>query len=237
MVGRWFLAVALCLVFPPVPPTKAQDGPKVRATLEQVQAHRRVALGYLQTGNADLALVELDRLNDLAKLLSEGRLWIQMEPALAAAFAGAQATVEQSIKAAESGDLDRARDLLIEGSGRLDAWRREVGLTLFSDCIAEAGSAYEALDTYRRHRPDLSDPAIRLRIDEAAAATEQALARCDAEAPPILRAEPEFRRLMDGFVASLKIVSDAVAKQDGDYLYRLLIEQRAFERLLAFRFG
>jgi hypothetical protein len=110
-------------------------------------------------------------------------------------------------------------------------------LPLFSDCIARAGSAYEALDIDRRTRPDLSDASVRRRIVEAAAATERALAQCDAEAPPVVRAEPEFRRLMDGFAASLKLVPDAAEKQDGDYLYRLLIEQRAFDRLLAFRFG
>jgi hypothetical protein len=126
---------------------------------------------------------------------------------------------------------------MTEASGHLDAWRRNAGLPLFSDCIARAGSAYEALDIHRRMRPDLSDTSVRRRIVEAAAVTERALAQCDAEAPPDVRAEPEFRRLMDGFTASLKLVPDAAEKQDADYLYRLLIEQRAFDRLLAFRFG
>jgi hypothetical protein len=196
-----------------------------------------VALGYLQTGNVDLGLVELERLRDVLDREGAGRPSAASEPALAAAFKFAQAKVEQSIKAAESDDVDRARMLLLEANERLDSWRRDAGLTLFSDCIANASRAYEGLDVYRRDRPDLADPTRRRSIVEAVTATERALARCDAEASPDVRAEPEFRRLMDGFMASLKLVADATAKQDGDYLHRLLIEQRAFERLLAFRFG
>lgn len=211
------------------------DQPEVRAILEQVQTHRRVALGYLQTGNADLALVEMDRLRDLLKSQGAGQPWA--EPALTAALARARTQVEQSIKAAEGGELERAGTLMTEASGPLDSWRRDAGLPLFSDCIAKASNAYEALDAYRRNRPDLSYPDVRRHIVEAAAATERALAQCDAEAPPDVRAEPEFRRVMDGFTSSLKLVADAAEKQDGDYLYRLLIEQRAFDRLLAFRFG
>jgi hypothetical protein len=211
------------------------DQAEARAVLEQVQTHRRVALGYLQTGNADLALVEMERLRDLLESQGAGQPWA--EPALTAALASARTQVEQSIKAAESGELERAGALMTEASGHLDAWRRNAGLPLFSDCIARAGSAYEALDIHRRMRPDLSDTSVRRRIVEAAAVTERALAQCDAEAPPDVRAEPEFRRLMDGFTASLKLVPDAAEKQDADYLYRLLIEQRAFDRLLAFRFG
>jgi hypothetical protein len=205
--------------------------------MEQVQAHRRVALGYLQTGNADLALVEMERLRDRLKPAEAGTPWAGPDPALSAALAGAGAKVEQGIEAAEGGDLDKAGALILEASAVLDAWRRNIGLPLFSDCIARASIAYEALDTYRRNRPDLSDPPVRRHIAEAAVATEEALAKCDAEAPPDVRTEPEFRRLMDGFTASLKLLGEAADSRDGDYLHRLLIEQRAFDRLLTFRFG
>lgn len=233
-MGRWLSGFALGWVLA-VGPVWALDQPQVRAVLEQVQAHRRVTLGYLQTGNADLALVAMEQLRDLLKSQGAGQPWA--EPALTAALASARTQVEQSITAAEGGELERASTLMTEATGNLDAWRRDVGLPLFSDCIARAGSAYEALDIHRRNRPDLSDLNVRRHIVEAAAVTERALAQCDAEAPPDVRAEPEFRRLMDGFTASLKLVADAAEKQDGDYLYRLLIEQRAFDHLLAFRFG
>ena len=236
MVGRWLSVLALGLSLVTVP-ALALDRDNVRATMEQIQAYRRVALGYLQTGNVDLALVEMDRLRDLLNSVRTGRLSAQSEPALAAVLADAQTRIEQSITTAESGNLELSGMLLAQASERLDAWRQSIGLALFSDCIARVSSTYAVLDVFRKNRPNLADPATGHRIARAAAATEQELARCDAEASPEVRAEPEFRRLMDGFVASLKLVPDAIAKQDANHLYRLLIEQRAFERLLAFRFG
>jgi hypothetical protein len=38
-------------------------------------------------------------------------------------------------------------------------------------------------------------------------------------------------------IGSLQQVSQAVRQRDSAYLHRLLIEQRSFERLLAFRYG
>ena len=56
-------------------------------------------------------------------------------------------------------------------------------------------------------------------------------------APASVRLNPEFRRLIDGALASLAHVPDAVAAGDGDLLHRLLIELQSFDRLLSFRFG
>jgi hypothetical protein len=61
--------------------------------------------------------------------------------------------------------------------------------------------------------------------------------RCNDEASADVRNDPEFRRLVDGMIASLAQVAEAVAERDGSRLHRLLIEQRALERLLAFRYG
>ena len=52
-----------------------------------------------------------------------------------------------------------------------------------------------------------------------------------------MQREAEFRRLIDGMRASLRQMPDALRQRDNDYLHRLLIEQRAFNELLAFRFG
>ena len=42
----------------------AGDLDDFNAAAEQVGSHNRVAIGYLRTGNADLASIELDRLRD-----------------------------------------------------------------------------------------------------------------------------------------------------------------------------
>jgi hypothetical protein len=52
-----------------------------------------------------------------------------------------------------------------------------------------------------------------------------------------VRLNPEFRRLVDGALASLARVPEAVAANDADLLHRLVIELQSFDRLLSFRFG
>ena len=56
-------------------------------------------------------------------------------------------------------------------------------------------------------------------------------------APPGVRQRVEFRRLIDGALASLAQFPAAIAARDGDLLHRLLGELRAFDNLLAFRYG
>ena len=56
-------------------------------------------------------------------------------------------------------------------------------------------------------------------------------------APPGIRRHAEFRRLIDGALASLAQVPKAIETRDGDLLHRLLIELRSFDHLLAFRYG
>src|SRR5262245_64598842 len=50
---------------------RADDLADFNAAVESVSAHNRVAIGYLRTGNADLASLELDRLRDSWSRFSE----------------------------------------------------------------------------------------------------------------------------------------------------------------------
>src|SRR5450759_4989547 len=43
---------------------KAGDLEDFNGAVEQAQSHNRVAIGYLRTGNLDLALLEIERLRD-----------------------------------------------------------------------------------------------------------------------------------------------------------------------------
>ena len=56
-------------------------------------------------------------------------------------------------------------------------------------------------------------------------------------APSGIRNHAEFRRLIDGALASLGQFPKASETRDGDLLHRLLIELRSFDHLLAFRYG
>jgi hypothetical protein len=212
--------------------------PNLRALIEGFQAHRRTALGYLRTQNAELGAVEIERLRGRWRT-DRGRLSAATagNAGLAPALAATEGLVAESQKAADDGDTERARTLLDRAARPLDRWRAENGIRLFSDCIAEVTAAYEPLDRHRLTRPDLADPSTAERILGQSSRTIAALESCNREATEAVRREPEFRRLVDGMLISLRQMPDAVRARDGAYMHRLLIEQRSFERLLSFRFG
>jgi hypothetical protein len=227
------LLVVLCMGAP-----ARELSSDLRPLFDGFQAHRRIALGYLRTENTDLAAVEIERLRD--RWTADRRRLapdIAADQALASAIARTEAGVTASLAAADRGDVVTARRLLHDAAEPLDDWRKANAIRLFSDCIAEVGAAYERLDRFRRDAPDLADRALGEEIVGLASEAGAALARCDREAAPAVRGEPEFRRLVDGMRDSLRQVPEAVSARDRARLHRLLIEQRSFERLLAFRFG
>jgi hypothetical protein len=118
----------------------------------------------------------------------------------------------------------------------LQAWRKANGIRMFSDCINEASAVYEKLDAHRGAQ-SLDSVALKSAITKATVDTVTALSKCDREADPATRNDADFRRLIDGFLNSLKQVPDALRQNDANYFHRLIVEQRSFERLLAFRFG
>lgn len=212
--------------------------PDLRALIEGFQSHRRVAIGYLRTQNGDLGAIEIERLRD-RWTTDRGKLSpvTVADANLAAALARTEGLVADSLKAVDGGNVEHARELLEDAAKPLNEWRKANGVRMFSDCIAEITAAYEQLDGYRRDRPDLTDRSTVDKIVSYSGGAMAALDRCNREAPEELRREPEFRRLVDGMLSSLRQMSAAAHARDGARLHRLLIEQRSFERLLSFRFG
>ncbi|WP_050983351.1 hypothetical protein [Methylorubrum extorquens] len=228
------------LVATPAPSVLADEalGRHVGIILERLQGERRLVLAYLAHGNTDLALTALDRWRatlrtEGAKLLTSAPGRSELRPVLEAL----DRSLDEAAKAADRSDTARASELVQVATVDLDAWRRAGGLRLFSDCIAELASRYVALDRYRPGSSSLDDPADRAEIEAAASRVAATVNRCNAEAGQAVRSDPEFRRLADGMSASLAKVPSAVAARDAALLHRLLIELRAFERLLAFRYG
>jgi hypothetical protein len=211
---------------------------ELRPLFDGFTANRRVALGYVRSQNGDLSAVAIERLRE--RLLADrGRLSpaTLADAELAAALTRTEGFIDDGLKLVEIGRFDRATRFLNYAAEPLALWRRSKRIRLFSDCIAEISKAWEALEPYRRTEPSLADGVAVSRIVFHANLVASAVGRCDREADEKLRAEPEFRRLIDGMLSSLKQVPDAVAAHDSAWLHRLLIEQRSFEQLLTFRFG
>jgi hypothetical protein len=108
--------------------------------------------------------------------------------------------------------------------------RRQNGVAVLADCILDSNTAMDALFAHDA-RPDWST------ASGSADAYRAVLQRCDGMAPPAIRGHAEFRRLIDGALASLAQVPKAIETRDSELLHRLLIEVRSFDHLLAFRYG
>jgi hypothetical protein len=229
---------AVLLLTPPAGALARELPPDLRALFEGFQTYRRAAIGYLRTENTDLAAIQIERLRERwatdRRRLSAA---ITADAALAEALARTEANVAESLRVADAGDVEQSRRLLENAAAALDAWRKANGVRLFSDCIAELGAAFEQLDRVLRNAPDLTDRTTSENIVALSGRTVAVLDRCEREATGDVRDEPEFRRLVDGMRESLGHMPNAAAARDGALLHRLLIEQRSFERLLAFRYG
>ena len=210
--------------------------------VEAASAHNRAALGYLHSGNADLASLALDRLRQSWRGLSERYAGKPPD-----AFAGNVlygplfTTVNARLVAADlmlhSGRPDATAQSLDGLRGDLTALRKASGVTVLADCVRDATTAIEPLLAYDDRALDWSQSPTRDGIASSAALYRHELERCDAMASEAVRANPDFRRPIDGAKAALALIPKAVATRDGDLLHRILSELRAVDNVLGLKFG
>jgi hypothetical protein len=221
---------------------KAGDLADFNAAVEAASAHNRVAIGYLRTGNADLAALEIDRLREAWSQLV-GRFSgkrpdaFDANPLYGSTLVGVSARLVAADLMLHSGRLDVARDSLNAIRGDLADLRRNSGIVVLADCVRDANAAMDALMVYDDRALDWSKSETRFGIANKASIYGYVLDRCDGIASETVRNAPEFRRLVDGAKAGLVLIPKAIASRDGDLLHRILIELRSFDNLLAFRFG
>jgi hypothetical protein len=220
----------------------ADDLADFNAAVEAASAHNRVAIGYLRTGNADLASLEIDRLRDNWTRLTErfsgkrpdafaaNALYSKLFTSVSARLVGADIMLK-------SGRIDAARNGLDAVRGDLYDLRKASGIVVLADCVRDANAIMDALMVYNDRPLDWDSPEIRSDLANMASNYSAGLARCDATASEAVRTAPEFRRLIDGARVSLLLIPKAIATRDTDLVHRVLIELRSFDNLLAFRYG
>jgi hypothetical protein len=223
-------------------PARADDLAPFHAAMEDVASHNRVAIGHLHNENYDLALVELERMKDSWGAFAEkfggnrpapfrdSQLYVNMLVDVPTRIVTALIMINFGRPQIAANSLEAIREEMSEV-------RRAGGVTVLADCVLDAHGAMEGLSLYRDKVPDWSDPATLTDIAAKADAYGAVVRRCDAMAAEALRGNPEFRRLIDGIAASLAFVPKAVETHDRDLLYRVIIELRSFDNLLAFRYG
>lgn len=226
MAACFALALA-CLM-----PARADDLGDFNRAIEAAMSHHRVAAGYLRTGNIDLATLEIEGLREAwAKVstLPRPAAFRDQERYTGTLLQIAAQLVGISL-VLNLGRPDVARETLEQIRKMLSTLRRENNVTVLADCVLDANVAMDALFATDKG-PDW---------DSGAAGAESygaTLRRCDGMAPSGIRGHAEFRRLIDGALASLAQFPKAIETRDADLLHRLMIELRSFDNLLAFRYG
>jgi hypothetical protein len=213
-------------------PARANDLDDFNRVVEAAMSHQRVAAGYLRTGNIDLAVLELDGMRE-----AWGKVSTLPRPA---AFRNQERYTGTILQIAAGlvgvslvlnlGRPDVARESLDTIRKSLSDLRRENGVTVLADCVLDANVSMDALFALDGGQDWES-------VTAGSESYRSTLQRCDGMAPAGIRNHPEFRRLIDGALASLAQMPNAVATRDHDLMHRLLIELRSFDNLLAFRYG
>jgi hypothetical protein len=217
---------------------RADDLADFNAAVERAAAHSRAAIGYLRTGNIDLAGAELDRLRQAWEQVAAGRRPAVFDREL---YGRTMTGIAMRLVTADlmlgSGRPDNARQALIAARDDLSDLRKSAHVEVLADCIRDAGRAMDALMAYDDRDIDFASAGTIGDLEAKAGAYGQTLARCDQMSGAGLKQEAEFRRLIDGAKASLALIPQAIETRDADLVHRVLIELRAIDNLLAFRFG
>ncbi len=220
----------------------AGDLADFNAAVETVSSHNRAAIGYLRTGNTDLASVEIDRLRQAwhkltARFAGHPPDAFDGNPLYPTLFTTIDARLVGTDMMLNSGRTQAARESLEAIRADLHKLRQRSGIVVLADCIGDASKASAGLMAYNKRNLDWSKPLTRYAIAGRAAVYSYELARCDTTASETVRKDAEFRRLIDGAQASLARIPEAIAARDAGLLHRILIELRAIDNLLSFRYG
>jgi hypothetical protein len=223
------LAMLLALL---IAPARASDLDDFNTAVEAAMSHHRVAAGYLRTGNIDLAALEIDGMRDAwAKVSTLPRPAAFRNPErYTAILLETAATLIGTTLVLNMGRADVAAESLDKIRKSLSRLRRDNNVTVLADCVLDANVSMDALFA-------LDGKADWESLSAGAESYRGTLQRCDGTASDRIRGDGEFRRLIDGALASLAQVPKAIETRDADLTHRLLIELRSFDNLLAFRFG
>jgi hypothetical protein len=226
-------AFALAILLAPFATSaRAGDLDDFNTAVEAAMSHQRVAAGYLRTGNIDLAALEIEGMREAwAKVSTLPRpAAFQNQARYTEILLGTAAELIGTTLVLNMGRADVAAESLDKIRKSLSALRRDNNVTVLADCVLDANVSMDALFA-------LDGKADWESLSAGAESYRGTLQRCDGMASARIRRDGEFRRLIDGALASLAQVPKAVETKDADLTHRLLIELRSFDNLLAFRFG
>lgn len=211
------------------------------SAIQSIMANLRSAASYARTGNIALAQVETDDAAAGWKNLTERAKAPPLPPYPAAALVDFLGRGRERLDAATAelgrGDSSAAEGELHALRQSFHDLRRRSGLYDLGDCVFELAPAMETLRAAAAGFGAQPARAGAEAIVAAASAFRDRLRRCDDWAVADVAKQPEFRRLIDGAIASAGEISHAAMSGDGPLVHRYLIELQSYAQLLDFRFG
>ena len=241
-----FLGLTLAFLTLTANPCAADDLSDFNTAVEQFASHNRGAIGYLRTGNAELAAVEVTRMNAswvdvMRRFGSKPPAAFRDSPRYAQTLSEVQKSIADAVAlvgagkadAFDSARTDSLRNSLQSIREQLSTMRKEGRVSVLADCVLEANGAMSDLFAFEDTAPDFSKPDLANKANTLGAIIK----RCDDTADAATRDSPEFRRLIDGTLNSLTFIPKVIETHDRDLLTRVIGELRAFDNLLVFRFG
>ncbi|RTE89393.1 hypothetical protein D6B98_31025 [Bradyrhizobium sp. LVM 105] len=208
--------------------------------MEPMMANLRTAASYARTGNIALAQMEIEEATATWKQLATHTPFPHppYAPVALTEFLGRGGErLGAAARALDSGDVVAAGRELLLLRRSFHELRRRSGLYGLADCVFEIAPAMDKLRVAATHYGEHPAPARAEETIASASAFRDRLQRCNDWARADVADTSEFRRLIDGAIASSTEISHAAMAGDGPLVHRYLIELQSYAQLLDFRFG
>jgi len=204
--------------------------------------HYRAAMFYLRTGNAIVASFELEQMarrwNAVIDRFSVAPPDVySADPVWEKALIEVMERIDAGLEIAIQGDAKAARKRIKPVRKILAALRKRNGMTSYSDTVDATNVAFATLYQYRHEPPDFSSMDELDRLRQALAVTIHWSEKTRANAPPAIRDEEEFKRLMDRHLYSVGRVWVAIKEKSQLNLINILRELHSSDDLLFLKFG
>ncbi|WP_063684323.1 hypothetical protein [Bradyrhizobium stylosanthis] len=210
------------------------------SAMAPIMANLRTAASYARTGNIALAQMETDEAVAAWKRLAptaSGSLPVYAAAALAEFLDRGGERLTTATRALDGGDNVAAGRELLALRQSFHELRRRAGLYDLGDCVFEVAPSMEKLRIAATRYGGQTAPANAEDTVAAAGAFRDRLQRCNDWASPEIAEKSEFRRLIDGAIASSGAIAHAAMAGDGPLVHRYLIELQSYAQLLDFRYG
>jgi hypothetical protein len=203
-----------------------------------IMGNLRTAASYARTGNIALAQMENEEAVAAWKKLQETAAVVALPgDELAEFLAAGGARLAAITQALDGGDNAAARHELLALRQSFHELRRRSGFYDLGVCVFEIAPAMENLRVAAARFGEQPTATHAGDAIATAGAFRDRLQRCNDWASAEVSAQVEFRRLIDGAIASSGEIARAVMSGDAPLVHRYLIELQSYAQLLDFHYG